>query len=79
MRLPFNSKCLPQAMALSWMMRKRDLPHDLVIASRPAGVRTGKEDLHAWVEQDSEIIHGELPGPWSVILRLPAKQTGDDG
>ena len=69
-RLPFQIKCLPRAMALSWMLRRRQIEHGVVIAVRPAGLRDSADALHAWVEVDSQRILGDLPGPWIEILRL---------
>lgn len=71
-RLPFDVKCLPQAMALSWQMRRRKIAHTIVFAARPAGLRAGDHALHAWVERESKVILGELPGPWMEIYRHPA-------
>lgn len=71
LRLPFACKCLPRAMALSRMLRKRGLPHRVVIAVRPAGARGGDDDLHAWVEMGGTIVLGDLPGPWVPVLILP--------
>ena len=34
-RLPFAVRCLPQAMALSWQLRRRGLAHTVVFAARP--------------------------------------------
>lgn len=67
MRLPFETKCLPRAMALSWILRGQRVPHGLVIAIRPPGQRSGDDTLHAWVETDGRIVLGELPGPWHEI------------
>ena len=69
-RVPFKTKCLPRAMALSWMMRKGGLGHTLVLAARPAGWRGTDDNLHAWIEVDGRIILGDLPGPWVETLRL---------
>jgi hypothetical protein len=69
-RLPFSSKCLPRAMALSWLLRAKGISHEVVFAVRPAGQRTAEEALHAWVEIDGQILIGELPGPWLETLRL---------
>lgn len=68
--LPFLTKCLPRAMALSWMLRRRGIGHTVVFAVRPADHRGSDEDLHAWVEIAGETILGELPGPWVETLRL---------
>ena len=70
-RLPFTSKCLPRAMTLSRLLRRRGIAHRLVIAVRPAAARDGTDDLHAWVEVASQIVLGELPGPWLPLYRLP--------
>lgn len=69
-RLPFRSKCLPQAMALSWMLRRRGIAHAVVFAVRPPEMRSAADSLHAWVEAAGERLIGDLPGPWIVSLRL---------
>lgn len=69
-RLPFATKCLPRAMALSWMLRRRRVAHVVVFAVRPAHLRGSDDDLHAWVEVGGEKIIGDLPGPWLETLRI---------
>jgi hypothetical protein len=69
-RLPFPTKCLPRAMALSWMLRRRNLSHTVVFAVRPASRRGFDDDLHAWVEVEGNKIIGDLPGEWVETLRL---------
>lgn len=69
-RLPLVIKCLPQSMALSWLLRSAGMPHTLVFAVRPPGRRDGNDDLHAWVEVTDRIVLGELPGPWLRLLDL---------
>jgi hypothetical protein len=76
-RLPLATKCLPRAMALSWLLRKRDTAHVLVLAVRSASARRGTSDLHAWIEVSGEILIGDLPGPWLRILEL-GKQAAPD-
>lgn len=68
--LPFSTKCLPRAMALSWILRSRGIGHCVVFAVRPAELRRSADDLHAWVEIAGEKILGDLPGPWVETLRL---------
>ena len=68
-RLPFETKCLVRAMALSWLLRAAAIPHALVVAARPQGARNGADDLHAWVEHAGAIVLGDLPGPWLEVLR----------
>ena len=69
-RLPFTTKCLPQAMALSWLLRRRHLTHAIVIAVRPNQLRQSPDAMHAWVEVAGDKIIGDLPGPWIETLRL---------
>ena len=68
-RLPITVKCLPQAMALSWLLRPAGLAHSIVFAVRPAGHRDGRDDLHAWVEVGTDLLLGDLPGPWLLMLK----------
>lgn len=68
--LPFPTKCLAQAMALSWMLRRKRIPHAFIIAVRPPGLRDSADRLHAWVEVGGATILGDLPGPWIETLRL---------
>jgi Transglutaminase-like superfamily len=68
--LPFATQCLPRAMALSWMLRRRRIAHVLVFAARPERLRGSTDDLHAWVEIDGVRILGDIPGPWAEVLRL---------
>lgn len=70
-RLPGTSKCLPQAMALSWMLRRHHIPHSMALMARPASARGGVDDLHAMVLCNNKIILGNLPGPWIEMLVLP--------
>ena len=69
-RLPFTTKCLPRAVALSWLLRRRGMHHALVIAVRPPHLRDAPDALHAWVEIGGAKIIGDLPGPWIETLRL---------
>jgi len=68
--LPFPTKCLPRAMALSRILRSRGIGHVVVFAVRPAEQRGAGDQLHAWVEFAGETILGDLPGPWIETLRL---------
>lgn len=68
-RMPRPVKCLPQAMALSWMLRRRGIGHAAVIAVRPTSSRGSPDDLHAWIEVAGQKVIGDLPGPWIETLR----------
>jgi hypothetical protein len=69
-RLPFETKCLPRAAALSWILRRRHIPHAVVFAVRPEQLRDLPDPLHAWVEITGVRVIGDLPGPWVETLRL---------
>ena len=69
-RLPFETKCLPRAMALAWMLRIRGFSYAFKLASRPLLTRSGRDDLHAWVEAGGIAILGRIPGPWIIVLSL---------
>ena len=69
-RLPFELKCLPRAMALSWRLRTKGIGHMVVFAVRPVELRNSADALHAWVEIDGTKVIGDLPGPWLETLRL---------
>lgn len=58
-RLPIHLKCLPRAMALQWMARRRRLTCTLHI-----GIDRGaaEDELHAWVDHGQVTIIGALPG-----------------
>jgi aryl-alcohol dehydrogenase-like predicted oxidoreductase len=71
-RLPLRFKCLPRAMALSWILCRERSGHTLVIAVRPEHLRRSADGLHAWIEADGVTLIGELPGPWLETLRLGA-------
>ena len=75
-RLPFATPCLPRAMALSWLLRKRKIPHVLVFAARPTELRNRADALHAWVEVGDTKVIGDLPGPWLEMLRLGRAEGG---
>jgi hypothetical protein len=68
--LPFSTKCLPRAMALSWILRSMGIAHCVTFAVRPAEHGGSDDQLHAWVDVAGETIIGELPGPWVETLRL---------
>jgi hypothetical protein len=69
-RLPFETVCLPRAMAASWILRRREIAHALVFAVRPPERRGGQHALHAWIEVDGTKVIGDEPGPWIETLRL---------
>lgn len=54
-RLPGDSKCLPRAMALQWMLRRRAIPSRLVIA---VAAKSASDPHHAWTECDGAMLVG---------------------
>jgi hypothetical protein len=75
-RLPFPTKCLPRAIALSRMLRQKEIGHAVVIAVRPSQLRHSPDALHAWVEIHGQVILGYLPGPWIETMRLGESVSG---
>lgn len=73
-RLPITVKCLPQAMALQWMLRRRALASVLTIATLPRAGRSTLDDLHAWVSSAGGVLVGESALPYVPVLHL---QSGD--
>lgn len=56
-RLPGISKCLPQAMALQWLMHRARIPSRLVIALHRHD-RAGEHRFHAWIELGGDMLIG---------------------
>ena len=69
-RLPFETKCLPRAMALHAMLGRRSMPSVLVIGVLDPSQRGTIEDLHAWVESGGAIIIGALEEPFHPLARF---------
>ena len=74
-RMPFSTKCLPRAMALSWLLRRKGIGHTVVFAIRPPDLRNSPDALHAWVEVAGAKVLGDIPGPWLETLRLGTKKS----
>lgn len=68
-RLPFKTKCLPRAIALHTMLRRRRQPSQLVLGVIAMSHRGSIEDLHAWVESRGQIVIGELDQPFHPLTR----------
>lgn len=67
-RLPGDSRCLPQAMALHWMLRRRGLGGALVMGVKPGARRGGLDDLHAWVVREGEVLIGAADLPYRALF-----------
>jgi hypothetical protein len=66
-RLPGGSRCLPQAMALQWLLRRRNLGGILVIGAKARTARGTLDDLHAWVIRDGTTLIGRSDDPYVPI------------
>jgi hypothetical protein len=72
-RLPFTCKCLPRALALHWMLRRRGLPSQLVITVLDPAHRSEGENLHAWVETGGAILIGAIDRPYVPLARFGSR------
>ena len=66
-RLPGESRCLPQAMALHWMLRRRGLGGVLHVGVLPGEARGTLDDLHAWVTRGGEVLLGADDKPHAAL------------
>lgn len=69
-RLPGTSKCLPRAMALHWMIRRRARASQLVIGILPGAQRGTIDDLHAWVEVGGQVLIGQREENFLPLARF---------
>lgn len=60
-KLPGEYVCLPRAMAVQWMLRRRGLPSAIIIGVTPQQTGAKSHAFHAWVEGGGQIIIGEDP------------------
>lgn len=73
--LPFPTKCLPRAVTLQWMLKRRRIGAHLVIAMRK-GTKHSPHLYHAWVETRGEMLIGHcdrsLYSPLMVLSNMAA-------
>ena len=74
-RLPGESRCLPRAMALQWMLRRRAMGGVLHIGVLPGNARGSLDDLHAWVTRLGEVLIGADQKPHRALFA--AANPGD--
>jgi hypothetical protein len=61
--------CLPRALAMNWMLRRRGLSAEVCIGARLVGRPL---PAHAWVELDGAVvIGGPVDRNYGLICRLP--------
>lgn len=68
-RLPFKPRCLPRALVLAGLLRRRRLAGDLCLGTRVTGVF----DAHAWIEIGGRPVHeaADLNAVFRCLWRLP--------
>ena len=67
-RLGGEFKCLPKAICAHWMLRRRGLRSQLVLARLPRESRGAADDLHAWTEVAGGVVIGESAEPFVTVL-----------
>ncbi len=75
-RLPGESRCLAQAMALQWMLRRRGLGGVIHLGVLPGDKRGGLDDLHAWVTHANEVLVGASDEPHCPVLAAANPASG---
>lgn len=68
-RMLGDKPCLPQALALQWLLRRRCIRTELHIGVRRQGEH--KLDAHAWLEKEGQVIIGGRQSP----VRFKRMQT----
>lgn len=72
MRLPGESKCLPQALALHWLLGREGIDSQIAIAIHKTE-RESDHAFHAWLECDGEVLVGHCDrDDYRVVLTLGA-------
>ena len=75
-RLPGESRCLAQAMALQWMLRRRGLGGVIHLGVLPGDKRGGLDDLHAWVTHANEVLVGASDEPHCPLFAAANPERG---
>ena len=56
--LPLRVRCLPQAMAAQWMLRRRGVSSTLVFGVRRGNPQNRELEFHAWLDAEGECVVG---------------------
>lgn len=64
------SICLPQAIALQWMLSRRSIASSLNIGILPSARRGTRDDLHAWVVWADRVVLGDSGGAHTTLLQF---------
>ena len=75
-RLPGESRCLAQARAWQWMLRRRGLGGVIHLGVLPGDKRGGLDDLHAWVTHADEVLVGAGEEPHCSLFAAANPERG---
>jgi len=72
--LPWGPACLPRAMAMKWMLKRRNIQSDLCIGIHPPALKNvGQANLHAWLTVGPDTVSGgDVVGDFKLIARFGA-------
>ncbi len=72
--LPWSPVCLPRAMAMKWMLGRRDVNSVLCIGILMNALKLDKDaNLHAWLTVGSDTVSGaDADGDFKLIARFRA-------
>jgi len=69
-RLPFETRCLPRAVAAQWLLGTRAITSTLVLATHKTD-RAGEHAFHAWVEIGETFVIGHCDrDAYRVIMAI---------
>ena len=70
-RMLGDRPCLPQALALQWLLRRKNISTEMRIGVRLEGER--KLEAHAWLEKEGQVIIGGRQSP-DLFKRMQTSQ-----
>lgn len=71
-RLP-ATLCLPQAVALQWMLARRSMGSTVIVGFLPSAKSGTADALHAWLSYDGIIVIGDSGGRHASLLQFMKK------
>ena len=77
-RLPFKARCLPQAMAAQWMLRRRGVTSRLVFGARRGRTPERTIEYHAWLMVAGQCVVGGEELESYVPLPPPNPTTAEN-
>ena len=74
--LPFRTRCLPQAVAAQWMLRRRGVRSRLVFGVRRGAEGSGQLEFHAWLMVGGEcVVGGQEIGSYTAFPPFAATRV----